>query len=216
MRLKLQNNGRFRLSAIDTEAQAIVDKEFALGHKGWIDASTAARFGKKMKAEYSIASIIRPTRNDVEIYARLIDAKTNAVLAICDVYEYSEDGKDFESAYSRFVDELGQNFPVVGGEIRNPIGEKNRGEFIRRLNIFSKQDNIILGMGKDANIKEGMKFVAYSRDDPLVDIETGKILVEGKVNKVGELFARIVRQEFTHLEPLGRMKTSSAKYVVSK
>ena len=210
--VKLKQNGRFRIAVQDEDIQQAVNKENKLKQDGWIDASTAARFGKILNAEYSIACSLRPTQNDVEIYARLIDVKTKKTLASCDVYEYSEDGKDFENAYSRFIEELAQNFPVVGDDIKHPVAKRAWGGFT----IFSNQKNLILEMGKDANIKEGMKFVAYDRADPLVDFETGEILVKGRVSRVGELFAKMVRQKFTYLEPIKRMKMSNARYVVSK
>ena len=217
MRIAMMKNRRFQISAVSEETKRIADKEFQLKEEGWIDAATAARFGKRLKADYSVACTVRPTKDDVEIFGRLIDTKTQTTLANCDVYEYAEDAKDFKSAYIRFIEELGQSFPVVVNKINDLRGEKRRGGTIKNLTLFSKGSDIILQMGKDANIKEGMRFVAYYRDDPLTDSETGGILVQGKVNKVGELFAKRVRQNFTHLKPITRMAdVEKAKYVVSK
>ena len=214
--LELKQNGRFKILAADEEIQRVVEKERHLGEEGWIDRTSAAKFGKALNAEYSIACTIRPTQDDVEIYARLIDVETKETLASCDVYEYSENAKDFESAYYRFVEELGQNFPVVGDKIEQSFEEGAWGNFIKSLTVFSKEGKFVLEMGRDANVKEGMKFVAYNRDDPLIDFETGEILVNGKVNKVGELVAKIVTENATHLEPTQRIKIAKARYVVSK
>ena len=214
--VELKRNGRFRIAGHDEDIRRAVRNEYKLKQDGWTDASTAARFGKMLNAEYSIACSIRPTQNDVEIYARLIDVQTKKTLASCDVYEYSEDAKDFENAYYRFVEKLGQNFPVVKDEIDHSVQDKTWRDFIGNLNFFSKQSEFFLKIGSDANIKEGMKFVAYNRGEPLVDSETGEILVKGIAKKVGELSAKIVTEELAHLVSINRMKTTSAEYVVSK
>ena len=216
MRIAMIENRRFQISAANDEIQYIADREFQLKEEGWIDAGSAARFAKKLDADYCVACTVRPTKDDIEIYGRLIDTKTQKTLASCDVYEHAKDAEDFKNAYQRFIEELGQNFPVIKNEIDPLPRKKGLGKIIKNLVFFSKGDDIILQMGKNAHIQEGMRFVAYYRDEPLVDAETGAVLVQGKVNRVGELFVNLVRHRFAHLQPITRIDIEKAKYVISK
>ena len=201
---KTKKNGRFRILATDEDIRRVAEKEKKMTEDGWIDTASAARFAQALDAEYSIACTIRPTANDVEIYARLIDSKTKEILATCDVYDFSEEAKDFDNAYSRFVEKLVQTFPIVSESSLTRFSNNQTvwHTFRDKVNPFSQNKTMILGMGADTNIKKGMKFVAYYKHAPQIDGETGNVLIEGKINRVGEFVAKMVGRKFSHLKPL--------------
>ena len=185
---------RFRVKQEDIE---LIKREFGFIRSGFIDRKTAVKIGKLQQADYTLVCTIRPTKNDIEIFARLVDVETRRILANCDVYEILEGEKTFRDTYARFAEKLAQDFPVVQQE----------------LNDFSGR--AILNLGKNANIKKGMKFRGFHRGKPLKDPLTGEILVEGKLILGSSFIAKKVKQEVTYLAPKSKKDTDPSRFVVS-
>ncbi len=186
---------RFRL--LESDRLDVISREFGLIKDGWIRTDGAARVGRALNADYSLACTFRPTAGDVEIFARLIDAETQKVLATCDVYAVV-DGAGFGDAYTRFVQKLVQIYPVVEQPIHKMRGQK-----------------VLLNVGANANLKEGMKFVAYHRGPSIVDSETGQVLVRGRIHLDAPLNVTRVKRTNAHLNVRKNEDIGDAEYVVS-
>ena len=194
--LSLDKSERFRFR-VKPEDIELIKTEFGLIRSGFIDRKTAVKIGQLQQADYTLVCTIRPTKNDIEIFARLVDVETKRILANCDVYEILNEKRTFRNTYARFAEKLAQDFPVVQQELSDPAGR------------------VILNLGKNANIKKGMKFHGFHRGKPLKDPLTGEILVNGKVIPGSSLIAKKVRQEVTYLAPKSKKETDPPRFVVS-
>ena len=134
---------------LETKRIDLINLDKHLKNKGWISTKGAANVGRNINADYSLACTIRPTNSEIEIFGRLIDAETSRVLATCDVYELRDKNTDITSIYNRFTRKLSQRFPII----EEPVAKT----FHRGL---------IINAGQNANIKRGMKFIAYHREKP--------------------------------------------------
>ena len=121
------------------------------------------------------------------------------MLATCDIYGLANNTSDINDAYARFVLKLVQNFPVVEQEVIGIVGE-----------------NLVLDVGRNASIKKGMKFVAYHRDEPFYDSESGEILVKGEVVVDGLLKVKKVTDIETVLEPVADKIPKNVSNVVTQ
>ena len=209
--VELDESGRFRL--LEKDRLDMIKKEFELVTNGWVKTTTAAKLGKTFDADYTLACTIRPTKDDVEIFGRIIDTDSKQLLATCDVYELADGISDFTDPYTRFVDKLVQAFPVVESKVEGnskPISGFGR--------LFSRNSSrsLTISMGENANIKKGMKFVAYHRTAPIEDPETGELIVRGKVVEDGVLDAGTVKKRFSLLHPQDGAAVTRAEYVVSR
>ena len=212
---ELYRSGRFQILPHKKEEIDRISEEIRLITEGWIKPQKAARLGQHLEADYMIACRVRPARKDVEIFGKLIDTASGKILASCDAYELTGGMEDYESVYQRFVLKLIQSFPVVERKLAD---HRTRGKN-RFYSLFSPRNNagsFIIDLGKDANIREGMKFLAYHRGRPLKDSETGEVVVQGNVIVDGKLRARTVKKRFAHLKPTEKASLQHAEYVVSQ
>ena len=211
---ELYRNGRFQIVPHKKEVIDRLGDELKLISEGWINATRAAKIGQRLNADYTVASLIRPTRNDIEIFGRLIDTVSGEVLAQCDAYELAEEAENFRNVYDRFAHKLLQNFPIIERKVdRTNVPKKG---LIRSLFSAAKFNRVIIDLGINANIKPGMKFLAFHPGEPLRDSETGDIIVEGKVIIDGKLRAQTVKRGFSHLDPYDGDNIKNANYVVSQ
>ncbi len=197
--MELDRNGRFRI--LETEHLDIINRELTLARNRWIKNRKATSRGKKLHADYTLACTIRPTLKDVEIFGRLIDNYTSKILATCDAYSLYDNNVDSEiiNTFKRFSQKLAQNFPIVQ----------------ETLTHYNKK-SLILNIGKNANIKTGMKFIAYHREKPLIDSETGHIIVNGEISIDAILSAGKVNQKRTYLKNMNNNISHNSTFVISK
>ena len=209
--VELDGSGRFRL--LENDRLDIIRKEFNLVTNGWIKTNTAAKLGRRFKVDYTLACMIRPTNDDVEIFGRIIDAESKRILASCDVYRVADTLSDFKDSYARFVKKLVQVFPVVESTVEETTNQSFR---LSRLFSHNSDRRVTIDMGENSNIKRGMKFVAYHRTEPIKDPETGELIIRGKIIEDGELSALTVRKRFSHLHLRNGAPIGDAEYVVSR
>ena len=209
--VELDESGRFRM--LEKDRLDIIKNEFDLVTKGWIKTNTAAKLGKRFKADYTLACTIRPTKNDVEIFGRIIDTDSKRLLAVCDAYELEAGISDYKDSYTRFIEKLVQTFPVVESRIEK---NSNQTTGLSRRFFRNSKHSITIDIGKNANIKEGMKFVAYHRTAPIQDPETGELIIRGRVVEDGELSAGTVKKRFSDLHSQDGSAVNRAEYVVSR
>ena len=210
----LYRNGRFQIIPHQKEVVDRLSEELKLVSEGWINTSRAAKLGRRLKADYTITAIMRPTVNDIEIFGKLIDTNTGKILAYCDAYELTKDADDFESIYERFAGKFVQEFPIVERQINK--ARQNQAGLIHSIFSRTNNDLVTIDLGHDANVKQGMKFLAYHRGTPLRDSETDEIIVDGRIVFDGKLIAETVKKRFTHLNPYEGNNFLKAKYVVSQ
>jgi tetratricopeptide (TPR) repeat protein/TolB-like protein len=195
--LALHQAHRFRmldrenLEAVAAEQQLVVD--------GWVDAATAARVGRLAAADYTIACSIRPTRDDIEIFARLIDTETARVLASCDVYEPGVTATNIANVYDRFARKLATIFPVV----EEPVND-------------ASPRAVALGVGANAGLRKGMRFTSYSRRGGFTDPATGQVIVRGKVVVGDDLVVRRVSAQRAVLKPADGEQLANHQFAVAK
>ncbi len=194
--VSLHKHRRFRI--VETKHRDLIDEAQKLIRDGWIRASSAARVGKIRDADYSLACTIRPTETEVEIFGRLIDTATGKVLVAFDAFEVTKSDVDYANVYNRFVKKLSQSFPVV----QETISKIHRGK-------------VVLDVGHNANIRDGMKFLAFHRGKPLVDSETGQVLIKGIINVDGELSTEKVEKNGTRLKRMTAGGLEKSEFVVS-
>ena len=211
---ELDQSGRFQLLVNKKEELDRIGEEYQLIKDGWIRTHSAAKIGNFYDVDYTIACVLRPTQNDVEIFGRLIDSRTRTVLAVCDVYEYSTKTMDFQDAYKRFVNKLVQNFPIVEIPVTPSNFQRETSNLFTR--IFFPSNEMQLEMGTDTYISKGMKFLAYHYGPPLRSLETDEILVHGEIEIDGTLFARNVKRNSTALKPIDKTDITRSRYVVSQ
>ena len=212
---ELKQNGRFIMLVSDSEKLNRMSLELRLIRDGWINTDGAARMGDSLEADYSIACSVRPTRQDTEIFGQIIDAQTRAVLAHCDVYTSTITSQDLEDTYRRFVKKLEHQFPIIEVKIMNSDQSAPKALFSRIFPRRNKQ-TIMVNMGRDTHIVEGMKFIAYHRGPPLRSSVTNEILVPGNVILDGVLTAHQVKTNTAYLSSKNNNKISEATYVVTQ
>ena len=219
----LSEHGRFQMLAHKEEVLSRISREFRLIEEGWIKSNKAAKVGRFFDADYAIACTIRPTVDDIEIFGRLIDTASRVVLAHCDVYELRRVASDTDDIYKRFAEKLAQTFPVVQekiGQTEEPDADSGILAFLRaipRMSRRNRSEEITLGIGENANIKKGMKFIAYHRDQPYRSSVTNKILVDGEIIVDGDLVVKGVTERHSYLISKGILEPlTGERYLISR
>jgi TolB-like protein len=160
--------GRFRL--LERERLDLIELEAKLVRQRWIKASAAAKAGRRLAADYTLACTVRPTSRDLEVFARLIDNATGTVLATCDSYNVGGGPDDYVDVFKRFAERLQQQFPVVQQAVAS-----------------SSRRGVVVDLGSEAGIRRGMRFVAFTEEAGLTDPVTGDVLIPGRIQLGGEL-----------------------------
>ncbi len=108
-------DGRFRY--IEQSASEWLSHELSLVEAGHIDRNTAAKAGRDLQARYSVTSMIRRGRADVECYLRLINCESQKVVATADIYGPASTDSDLSSFFAAVAGHLRQIFPVIQTQV---------------------------------------------------------------------------------------------------
>ncbi|MCP4352412.1 MAG: hypothetical protein GY795_43690 [Desulfobacterales bacterium] len=126
--------------------------------------------------DYILSGRIIEHKNSVDIYARLIDIETNNILAAANVYEENVDKSVMNKLSYWLALELADQLPVIEGRVLETDGRR-----------------IIVNIGREKHIKQGMKLIVYQLGKPILDssgnvIDLGdiKVLGQARIESVGE------------------------------
>jgi hypothetical protein len=142
----------------------------------------AVHIGRLMDADTVMVGDIHTSGPSIEITAHLLDAKTASLIAEKDVYWEGELTAGFRGILDRLALKFKQHIPLCEGSVTG-----------------KSSPQVVIDLGSDRSIHQGMRFLAYRESDPFVDEETGMNL--GSDTEVfGLLAAKEVDQRFSRAD----------------
>lgn len=157
----LNRDGRFRL--LDRQADDILNKELRLIEAGYVDASTAADAGRRLKARYAVTATLRRGRADIECFVRLIHVESGEEVARADAYAPVADAVQERDFFTAVADRLRQAFPVLATELH-----------------VSGEGPMELAIGRRQGVVNRMRFHVLTVGKDLVDQASGAVLARGR------------------------------------
>lgn len=140
--------GRDQLNRVLEAKQINRDKTF--------DQKMALSLGQVMGSETVLIGDISATQESIEIFARLIDTGSSTVLAEKDIYWEGGIDSGFRESLDALALKFKEHLPLCEGSI-----------------IDEKSGKVVIDMGEDEMIRQGMKFLAFHESDPIYDSLTG-------------------------------------------
>ena len=165
------------------------------------DQETAIRLGRLMGSETVLLGNISTSEASIEITALLVDTETASIIAEKDVYWEGKLTAGFREILDRLALKFKQHIPLCEGNI---TGEKS--------------GNVVIDLGSDRSIHQGMKFLAFRETDPLIDPETGMDLGRD-TDVIGLLSAKEVDPTFSRVDVLkkyGEKELQAGNRVIAK
>jgi TolB-like protein len=144
----LMENGRFKMKKKIGKRIGKLD-----------DTDAAAQAGKNMNVNYVLAGSLAEKKGSMEIYAQIIETNTSQILTIQNVYGVDIDRETLDKLCKGLVLKLHDALPVSEGIVLRATGKK-----------------VLLDLGKESRIKEGMRCILFKEGEPLVHPVTGKAL----------------------------------------
>lgn len=149
---------RFRIVSRGAEMEAAL-RELKLSQTDLVDKSSAVAVGRMVAADAVLTGTIRETPDAVEVYARLINTETAALLDAQDVY-----GQEKSLAQLRYLTQglalkFRHRFPLLEGMVIKVSGEKIYADF-----------------GLQQQIRKDMQFIVFREGEKIVHPVTGRVL----------------------------------------
>ncbi len=165
------------------------------------DQETAVRLGRLMGSETVLLGNISTSEASIEITALLLDTETASIITEKDVYWEGKVTAGFREILDRLALKFKQHIPLCEGTITD-----------------EKPGNVVIDLGSDRSIHQGMKFLAFRNTDPLIDPETGMNL-GSDTDIIALLSAKEVDQTFSKtdvLKKFGEREIQTGNRVIAK
>jgi hypothetical protein len=179
------DSGRFRI--LERERIDAVMHELNLAYGCAIDPNTAIKIGKGIGADILLAGSFyehwEGQNRCLEIYARLIDVKTQEILSIQNIYNHWKEPEDIDFLSNGLSQRFVEEFPLVQGKI---------------VNLYD--ENFLINLGTDDHIKRGMRLWVFRFKEGF-DIRQ-KAIHSGDVEIIGEGRIEEVSGEFSLVLPV--------------
>jgi tetratricopeptide (TPR) repeat protein/TolB-like protein len=147
-------------------------RELKLSSTDLVDKSAALRAGRLVAAEGILIGTIHETDNSIEIYARLINAETAAVMEAQDVYAEDKTLAQIQYIINGLALKFKHSFPLIEGIVIKASGK-----------------DIYADVGAASRIKKDMKFIIFRQETAIIHPLTGKKL-GSEIKELGQ--ARVV------------------------
>ena len=134
-------------------------REMKLSESDLADKGTAVQLGKKLSADAVLMGTINETGNSIEVYARLINTDTSALLAAEDVFTADKSLPQIQYMTNGLALKYKQSFPLLEGMVAQVKGREIYADF-----------------GAAQKIKKDMKFIVFREGEKIVHPVTGKAL----------------------------------------
>ena len=184
---------RARFSAIERRQLMSLLEELKLSQTKLVDEDTALKLGKILAADCMLFGSVLERVNSVETYARLVDTETSQVMAAVDVY-----GEDVDIGVLRTLStgvdlKLTQELPVVEGIV-----------------VESEGNRIIVDLGKEKHVKNGMKLTVYQIGDSVLNPQNG-IVIGQKFRELGHARIQSVMEKMSYADIEGEAGAESIR-----
>jgi TolB-like protein len=126
-------------------------QEHQLGMSGFLDATTAAEIGKGIGVDAVVTGSISWNQAEVGVDARFIDTETAAIISARDAYARSTDLRSLNEMLEQLAEKFRGDLPVVMGYV---------------INV--EPDKITFDLGRNKNVKKGMKCYVYREGAPII------------------------------------------------
>ena len=140
--------GRDKLNRVLESQQINRDKTF--------DQKMALSLGQLMGSETVLIGDISASQESIEIFARLVDTGTSIILAEKDLYWEGGIDAGFRETLDALALKFKQHLPLCEGTV-----------------IDEKSGKVVIDLGENELIRQGMKFLAFHESDPIYDSLTG-------------------------------------------
>ncbi len=152
------NQDRFNLVSRGSELEAVL-REQKLSATDLVDQKTAVRIGRLVAAEMILVGTIRETPDSIEVYARMINTETSAIMSAKDVYGQDKGFAHIQYLMDGLALKFKHEFPLLEGMVIKASGKE-----------------IFADFGKNQRVKKDMKFIVFREGEPIVHPITGKVL----------------------------------------
>jgi TolB-like protein len=152
------NQDRFNIVSRGAELESAL-RELKLSTSDLADKSKALQVGKIVAAEGIVTGTINETPHSIEIYARLINTETSALMAAKDVYGENKDRAQVQFMVNGLALKYRHSFPLIEGIVIKATGK-----------------NIYADFGAASKVKKDMKFIVYRDGEVIIHPVTGKQL----------------------------------------
>jgi len=151
----LKESGRFRM--VDRTMIEKAVRELKLSRAGLMSDANAVKAGKMVTAEVVLLGYVYETQGSIEVYGRLVDVQSSAILAEKDAYtrETPLTLNKLLTLMNGLSVKIRNQFPMVEGEVAAAQG-----------------NNIEAQLNNQAPLKPGTKLIIF-REKPVTHPETG-------------------------------------------
>jgi TolB-like protein len=150
-----------------------------ISRKAHFNQEKAVLLGSRMASATVLVGTIATSEDAIEITAYLVETETGRVIAEKDVYWEGELTAGFRGILDRLALKFKQHIPLCEGVVTQTMPQ-----------------DVIIDLGTNHAIQQGMKFLAFSERDPLIDPETGMDL-GSETDIIGLLSAKEIDQTFS-------------------
>jgi hypothetical protein len=182
---QLVRRQRFALVERQRLAEVLQEQQLseALG-----DPDKALRLGNVVPANLMVIGEVIARGDELEVYARAVNTETSQIAASVDTHIADRNNAEqVDFGLDAIAYGLVQAFPRVQGEIRKV--DKNQ---------------VIVDIGKQDGVREGMYLYVVQEEPPVVDDTTGEVLIEGDYTYVGRARITQVFDKASRAEPVKR------------
>ncbi len=173
---------------IDQERFAMVDRskieaivnEMRLSADQLTEQTTTVKVGRLTAAEGIIMGVVKEAPSSIEVYARLVDVESSAILLEKDAFHEDKSLSNLKFLMEGLALKLKHGFPILEGEILSQEG-----------------DDFTINLGSNHLIKPEMRIIVF-KEEEMVQPETGMVLgteteqlAEAKVIEVYDRMSRI-------------------------
>ncbi len=168
-----------RFNVLERQELERLFEEQRISQEKVFDQETAVRLGRMMAAEAIVMGDIFSTETSVEVVARLVDTESSLILAEKDIYWEGANRSGLRESLEGLGLKFKQHFPLCEGRI------------LRR-----QSDQVIINLGADQAIFQGMRFVVFNEAEPIIDPDTHEAL-GADTELAGLVSTREVREKFS-------------------
>jgi hypothetical protein len=169
-----------RFSMVDRSKIDAIVREMRLSATQLTDQNATVKVGRLTAAEGIIMGVVKETPSSIEVYARLVDVETSAILLEKDAFHEDKSLTNLRFIMNGLAIKLKHGFPILEGEILS-----------RQGNAFT------INLGSNRLIKRGMRIIVFTEEE-MIQPETGMVLgkqtqqlAEAKVVQVYDRMSKI-------------------------
>jgi DNA-binding beta-propeller fold protein YncE/TolB-like protein len=150
-----------RFDVIERQALKKIVEEQQLGLSGLVDATTAARLGRVLGAQYIVTGAVISYPRGMDLVVKIVETES-ASIKVADRLSATTSAALFRKI-TGFVSQIADQFPLRG------------------MVVYKKGKAYTIDMGKREGIRKGMRFEVYREGQPIKHPMTGEILGREKV-----------------------------------